>query len=179
MKAYFKKKITSKKEAITFIRCLHEDDKLFHLEDDPAEIITMAPGGSANTFTKPEIILLRQRVAEVFTHHEDPLAVCVALLNGEDPETTGHDYTVHNLLNPAWRDEVAIDTFTTTLDDEGLIKLAVGAAVIDHYGLDEDMLHDVNLAPVGVNENGVTYVFTAHFNNEEDKAEMVVMLIQP
>jgi len=39
MKPYFKRSVGSLKQAHNFLRQLHEDDLLFHPEDDPESVI--------------------------------------------------------------------------------------------------------------------------------------------
>jgi hypothetical protein len=70
------KPITTKAEAVRFVVDLHEADKLFHFEDDPAEIINAHTGKPL--FKPDEIDLISQRVAELFTLI-DPFEIAITL----------------------------------------------------------------------------------------------------
>lgn len=62
--AYFSDTIETLEQAEAFLSQLHKDDKLFHLEDDPADIVKSI--NLDRLFTDEETDLLRERVAEVF-----------------------------------------------------------------------------------------------------------------
>ena len=70
------KPITTKAEAVRFVVDLHEADRLFHFDDDPAEIINAHTGKPL--FKPDDIEPLRQRVAELFTLI-DPFEVAINL----------------------------------------------------------------------------------------------------
>ena len=61
----FAKKITDITAAAAFIRSLVAVDLMFHLEDQPAEIINTATG--EYLFSAHESVLLRKRVAELYS----------------------------------------------------------------------------------------------------------------
>jgi hypothetical protein len=70
------KPITTKAEAVRFVVDLHEADKLFHFEDDPAEIISTRTGEPL--FSPADIEPLRERIAELFTLI-DPFEIAITL----------------------------------------------------------------------------------------------------
>ena len=70
------KPITTKAEAVRFVVDLHEADKLFHFDDNPAEIINAHTGEPL--FQSEEIEPLRQRISELFMLI-DPFAVAITL----------------------------------------------------------------------------------------------------
>ena len=69
--------IHDRKSAESFLRLLDANDLAFHCDDDPAEIV--GPHG-LHLFNPHEVDLLRQRMAEVHKHHDDP---CSVLLKDE------------------------------------------------------------------------------------------------
>lgn len=73
----FNKPITDTLEAQKFIVDLYFKNKLFHLDDDPKDIISYVTG--EKIFNKKECKLIRQRVDEVFTYIQDPHILCLAL----------------------------------------------------------------------------------------------------
>jgi len=76
--------ITSEKAARAFIYALFDNHRLYHLEDDPSQIINSQTGAPA--FTPEEVPLLRSRVAECFEVMDDPMELCLSLVlpNGSD-----------------------------------------------------------------------------------------------
>jgi hypothetical protein len=58
-----------------FIKNLHKQGKLFHLEDDPSDI---------GIFTDEECRHLKDRVSEIFNLMDDPFELCVEL-NEKEP----------------------------------------------------------------------------------------------
>lgn len=73
------KPITTKAEAVRFVVDLHEADKLFHFDDEPAEVINAHTGEPL--FKPEEIEPLRQRISELFMLI-DPFEVAI-ILTGE------------------------------------------------------------------------------------------------
>ena len=80
MKPYFKRPVGSLKQAHNFLRQLHEDDLLFHPEDDPESVINQK---GEPLFTIQEVKYLRRRISEVYDFDSDPCAFCIDLNNGE------------------------------------------------------------------------------------------------
>jgi hypothetical protein len=79
MKQYFKEPLKNREDVETFFTKLFLDDLLFHPEDDPSDIIYLEEDSEiweervyVPLFNEEENIKLRQRLDEVFEHHEDP-----------------------------------------------------------------------------------------------------------
>ncbi len=81
--AYMTTQITDLAGANAFTRALFADDKMFHFDDDPADILADGPN-SAPMFSSAECTALNQRILELFEFSADPFALCVDLINGED-----------------------------------------------------------------------------------------------
>jgi len=75
---YFYKEIKSEFEAKAFICYLYFDNKMFHFDSDPADIIELDT--DQRTFTDEECELLRLRLDEIFKYMEDPFQLCLALV---------------------------------------------------------------------------------------------------
>jgi hypothetical protein len=75
---YFYKEIKSETEAKAFICYLYFDNKMFHFDSDPADIIDFTTDERA--FTDEECEILRLRLDEVFEYMVDPFQLCVALV---------------------------------------------------------------------------------------------------
>lgn len=82
--AHFREPISSKAGAESFLRRLHEEGRLFHLDDDPTTIVNIRVG--TRTFTDEEARLLKARVNELFLNLGDPFVYCVELMGEDDPE---------------------------------------------------------------------------------------------
>ena len=78
----YAKPLTTDAEAEQFIRDLGANNKIFHLDDDPAEMVEFTTG--KRTFTDTEAAHIRQRQDELFGLLEDPheLALEVSGLAG-------------------------------------------------------------------------------------------------
>lgn len=72
----FQKPITSRSEAIRFIVDLHDQNMLFHFDDDPSQIVDASSG--APLFNPQDIEPLRDRVDELFMLI-DPFEIAIAL----------------------------------------------------------------------------------------------------
>jgi hypothetical protein len=68
-------------DARTFIRALHDDDAMFHLEDDPADILCGYGGG--DLFSLTEVDAIRERQNEMYQLEGfDPCAFALSLMEG-------------------------------------------------------------------------------------------------
>lgn len=64
--------ITNIREAKDFLHCLEDNGKLFHLEDDPSEIVDM---NGLHIFTKDEASHIDKRLEELFSVVGDPFGL--------------------------------------------------------------------------------------------------------
>ena len=80
MKDYFLTPIRSSRDAEGFFFCLHQDNLLFHPEDDPSIVVNRS---GALLFTDPEALILRQRIEEVYEVMDDP---CDFILDLTEPD---------------------------------------------------------------------------------------------
>lgn len=72
--------LKSKQDCINFLDGLNSQDKLFHLDDDPKDIIYMdESGGFKGLFTEEECEHLRKRQDEIFDYLEDPHSTVMEL----------------------------------------------------------------------------------------------------
>jgi hypothetical protein len=69
MRDYFLNSIKSFADAEGFFFCLHQDDLLFHPEDDPSIVVDRS---GALLFTDAEALMIRQRIDEVYEVMDDP-----------------------------------------------------------------------------------------------------------
>jgi hypothetical protein len=70
-------KINTKSEAKSFINNLFNEDKLFHFDDDPREIIDIT---GTSIFTEKECLLLDERLNEMFLTGFDCYAYALKLI---------------------------------------------------------------------------------------------------
>jgi hypothetical protein len=75
--------IKSEQDAADFFYELHNSDRIFHPDDDPAGIIRTATGSPL--FTPAECVNLRLRMEETRIYMDDP---CAYILNEFDPTAT-------------------------------------------------------------------------------------------
>jgi hypothetical protein len=80
MKDYFLTPIKSFADAEGFFFCLYQDGLLFHPEDDPSIVVDRS--GSL-LFTDPEVLIIRQRIEEVYEVMDDP---CRFILDLTEPD---------------------------------------------------------------------------------------------
>ena len=80
MRDYFLSPITRFSDAEGFLFCLDQDGLLFHPEDDPSTVINSKTGNPI--FTDEEVLLIRQRIDEVYEFMDDP---CQWILESLDP----------------------------------------------------------------------------------------------
>jgi hypothetical protein len=69
VKTYFLDPIKSEADAEGFFFCLHQDGLLFHPEDDPSIVVNQS---GAFIFTDAEVLLIRERIEEVYSVMDDP-----------------------------------------------------------------------------------------------------------
>lgn len=72
------KPINTPDEAKEYLKTLHDNNLLFHLDDDPEDMISTVSGEP--TFTKEEVPLVRERVKEVFQQLKDPFEYIIDVL---------------------------------------------------------------------------------------------------
>lgn len=73
--------IRTEADAEGFFFQLHQLGRLFHPEDNPAEVVSGASGGWL--FTKEQAAHLTERLTEVYEVMDDPCAYCLTLTNPE------------------------------------------------------------------------------------------------
>ena len=66
----FTKKINSIQDAQAFLTFLNDTDQMFHLEEDPREIIKNTT--KQRLFTEEQCVNLENRLDEVFDYLDDP-----------------------------------------------------------------------------------------------------------
>lgn len=71
----YTKNISNTEEAINFIKGLITDDKFYHLDDDPSDIINGKTGEPL--FTKEEAKCMEERVLELHEFLDDPFEVAI------------------------------------------------------------------------------------------------------
>jgi len=62
MNTILSKKITCGDDVVTFIKCLESNNKLFHFEDDPRDVLNES---LQCIFTEEECVLIDERVEEI------------------------------------------------------------------------------------------------------------------
>ena len=80
--------IRTEADAEGFFYQLHQLGRLFHPEDDPAEVVNGASGGWL--FTKEQAQRLRARLDEVYEVMDDPCAYCLTLTNPDSDRDDDH-----------------------------------------------------------------------------------------
>ena len=73
-------KITNTKEAEGFFKMLKENDKLFHLDDDPFDCLK---SGRNRTFTDSEASHITERVKELFCVFSDPFEMLMSAVESD------------------------------------------------------------------------------------------------
>lgn len=86
--SYMLRSISTIADAEAFIRALHDDDAMFHLEDDPADILCGYGGG--DLFSITEVDAIRERQDEMYQLEGfDPCGFALSLVEGG--ESADHD----------------------------------------------------------------------------------------
>lgn len=75
------KTLTTAQEAKAYLKELYDNDLLFHLDDDPADMVRVSDGEP--TFTIEECEMVSQRISEVFSLLKDPFEYIVDELTYE------------------------------------------------------------------------------------------------
>ena len=73
--------ITNKEEAEAFFAALKENDKLFHLDDDPFDLLHHPT--QERTFTDEQAHLVELRVNELHNVLDDPFEMLMAVVESE------------------------------------------------------------------------------------------------
>ena len=66
MKEFMTIAISTREQAVEFVKELNENSMLFHFDDDPADILSNRSGFSEALFTDEECAYIAQRVEEMF-----------------------------------------------------------------------------------------------------------------
>jgi hypothetical protein len=77
---FLNNKINTKSEAKSFINNLFNEDKLFHFDDDPREIIDIT---GTCIFTEEECLLIDKRIGEMFLTGFDCFSYALKLIINE------------------------------------------------------------------------------------------------
>lgn len=87
---YMLRPIRTIADAEAFIRALHDDDAMFHFEDDPADILCGYGGG--DLFSITEVDAIRERQAEMYRLEGfDPCAFALSLEDDSDDHDDDDD----------------------------------------------------------------------------------------
>ncbi len=81
MKTVLPIEIKTQEDIVNFLKELHKNDELFHLEDDPYDIIDI---NQNPLFTDWEAHRITELMKQVFKICDDPCAIALDIINAHD-----------------------------------------------------------------------------------------------